>query len=662
MIKRSRFGNPIETEAIINKPEAVEFSSKRLIRTDNGFIINLSEKEMVFGLGENVRGINKRGHIYKSYCDDNPNHQEDTMTLYGAHNFFVLSDSKLGVFLDTPSEITFDIGYTKASEFRIEINKQDFDLYIIEGESIDKVVQEFRGLIGRSYIPPRWSFGYGQCRWSYMSSDEVRTVAENYEKNNMPIDMIYLDIDYMERYKDFTVNKDTFGDLDQLISEMKAKNIHLVPIIDAGIKVEEGYDVYEEGREKGYFCKDADGEDFIVGVWPGRCCFPDMLNSEARAWFGNKYKVLTDMGIDGFWNDMNEPAIFYSEKKLKEAFGKIKEFEGSNLGVDKFFELRDIFNRLGNSREDYASFYHNYRGQKVCHNDVHNLFGYYMTRGASEAFERISPDKRILMFSRASYVGMHRYGGIWQGDNKSWWSHLLMNLKMMPSLNMCGFLYTGADVGGFGSNTTEDLMLRWLQLAVFTPLMRNHSAMGTRRQELYAFEGTERFKKVLDVRYKLLPYIYSEFMKSALKNTMMFRPLAFEYTDDEIACHVEDQLLLGESIMIAPIVEQNAIGRTVYIPERMQLVRFKDGEVISEKIYEKGHAYVEAALDEVILFVRENRILPLSEGGKNVTETNFNDLSLIAFGDEIKPYEYYNDDGESPVKDDYDKYISVLSK
>lgn len=645
MTRRSVFGNPIETEAILQKPEAEEFESDRLTRTEEGFKISLGEKEMVFGLGENVRGINKRGHIYKSFCSDNPNHDESTTSLYGGHNFFILSDSKLGVFIDCPFEVTFDIGYTEISELSIKLERQDFELYLIEGESCDAVVKEFRGLIGMSYIPPIWAFGYGQCRWSYMSEEEVREVADRFKENGLPLDMIYLDIDYMDGYRDFTINRKSFPNFEKLVEDMKARNVHLIPIIDAGIKKDEGFDTYDEGREKGYFCKDENGDDFVVGVWPGKCCFPDMLNDEAREWFGNKYKFLLDKGIDGFWNDMNEPAIFYSEKRLNRTFEKIKAYQNENLDIDSFFRVKDIFNNISNSDEDYASFYHNYKGEKVCHKDVHNLFGYYMTRGASEAFERLAPDKQILMFSRASYIGMHRYGGIWQGDNKSWWSHLLMNIKMMPSLNMCGFLYTGADLGGFGCDTTEDLVLRWLAFGVFTPLMRNHSAAGTRRQEPYRFSNIKAFRNVMGVRYKMLPYIYSEYMKAALRGTMMFRPLAFEYCNDDVICHVEDQLLLGDSIMIAPVYEQNAIGRTVYIPERMQLIRFKNGEVIREKIYDKGVIYIDVALDEVVIFLRENHVLPLSEGGMSVPETDMEHLTFLSFGVDVKAYEYYTEEG-----------------
>lgn len=650
MVEKYSFGNPIETDAVVKDIAETEWKEGVFRKEGNSFHYTLRPGEIIYGLGENVRGMNKRGWRYVSECADNPNHCEHTSSLYGAHNFIMVGDGvqkTCGLFVDTPGRVTFDAGYTDIDELCITMEDGDYKLYLIEGASYPDVVKEFRELIGRSYIAPRWAFGYGQSRWSYNTADEVREVAAEYKKRNIPIDSIYLDIDYMERYKDFTINRDTFADFEDLVKEMKEQKIHLVPIIDGGVKKEDGYDVYEEGKEKGYFCKDEDGEDFVIGVWPGKCCFPDMLNDEAREWFGDKYRILIDKGIDGFWNDMNEPAIFYSEKRLKKVFDKMEEYKTANLDVNTFFEMTDLIGTISNNPEDYASFYHNYKGKRYRHDKVHNLFGYYMTRSAAEAFERYVPEKRILLFSRASYIGMHRSGGIWQGDNMAWWSHLKMNVKMMPSLNMCGFLYTGADVGGFGADMTEDLVLRWLEFAVFTPLLRNHSARGTRRQEVYRFSHVQDFADVIGVRYQILPYIYSEYMKAALRNTMMFSPLSFIYGEDALAGQVEDQLLIGENIMIAPVCEQNASGRVVYFPERMKQLIFRKGTVAEGIVYEKGFAYVDMPMGSVNIFLREGYLFPVAKGGKCVEDVDFEDLTLYSFGEEIKPYEYYLDDGET---------------
>lgn len=659
MIRKYVFGDPIETDAVVREIGESCWSDGLLRKEGNAFYYELQPDEIVYGLGENVRGMNKRGWRYVSNCSDNPNHCEHTNSLYGAHNFIMAgdgTDNTFGVFVDIPGKITFDVGYTNTDQLVILPEDENYKIYLIEGNSYQEVVREFRELIGRSYIAPRWALGYGQSRWSYFTADEVREVVREHRSRGIPLDSVYLDIDYMERYKDFTINRETFADFESLVQEMKEQNIHLVPIIDAGVKKEDGYDVYEEGKENGYFCKDENGEDFIVGVWPGKCCFPDMLNDKAREWFGDKYRILIDKGIDGFWNDMNEPAIFYSEKRLKKVFEKLDECKAMNLDVNSFFEMTELVSTIANNPEDYASFYHNYKGKRYRHDRVHNLFGYYMTRSASEAFQRYLPEKRILLFSRASYIGMHRYGGIWQGDNLSWWSHLKMNVQMMPSLNMCGYLYTGADTGGFGADVTEDLLLRWMEFAVFTPLFRNHSARGTRQQEAYRFSHEDRFVNVIGARYQLLPYLYSEYMKAALSGTMMFSPLSFVYGKDALARQVEDQLLVGENIMVAPVYTQNVTGRVVYFPERMKELVFEEGKLTEGKIFEKGFSYVEMPIGTVHVFLREGYLLPVSKGGKCVEEVDFSNPELYSFGDEIRPYEYYSDDGETT---DYEKETHI---
>ena len=240
----------------------------------------------------------------------------------------------------------------------------------------------------------------------------------------------------------------------------------------------------------------------------------------------------------------------------------------------------------------------------VLHKDIHNLYGMNMTRSASEAIKEMYPDKKVLFFSRSSYIGAHRYGGIWQGDNKSWWSHILLNFQQLPSLNMCGFLFIGSDIGGFGCDTTEDLLMRWMQMSVFTPLMRNHSADGTRLQELYQFKNCDDLKKIVEIRYALIPYLTKVYMNAAENDEMMFRPLAFDYADDEMACRVEDQLMFGNEMMLAPIYTQNAEGRYVYLPEDMYLVRMRGVDDYDVEKMSAGHTYVSAKLNEMIFFVK----------------------------------------------------------
>lgn len=662
MITKYTYGNPFQTDAVVQKLEVQNGNVPyfTVVKTEEQlqFEYTLENEEKVYGLGENVRGINKRGWIYKSCCADEPNHVEDRTSLYASHNFLVLDGGKeqFGVFFDYPGIITFDVGYTHLNELKITLSEPDADVYVMTGESILDIVKQFRQLIGRSYIPPKWAFGYQQSRWGYMNEDDIREVVKGHREKKIPLESIYMDIDYMERFKDFTVNQERFPDFPEFVKEMKAQHIHLVPIIDAGVKVEEGYDVYEEGIEKGYFCKKENGEYFVAGVWPGKVHFPDVLNKEAREWFGNKYQVLLDQGIEGFWNDMNEPSIFFAQDRMDETFDKIAELKDKNLDLDTFQQFTGLVGSLANNTDDFKKFYHNVDGKMMRHDKVHNLFGYNMTRAAGEAFERLSPEKRILMFSRSSYIGMHRYGGIWTGDNKSWWNHLLLNLRMMPSLNMVGILYTGADIGGFGADATEDLVMRWIQLAMFSPLMRNHSAMGTRKQEVYRFDHVEEFRKIINIRYGLLAYIYSEYMKSALNSEMYFKPLSFVYTDDEFASQVEDQLLVGDSLMIAPVYNQNAKGRYVYLPEEMAMLRFRGVDDYDTEILPAGHHYVEAGLFEMLVFVRPNKILVLTDGGEYADEVDCDHVKALAFVKTKAEYVWYEDDGMGKDYENPDNY------
>lgn len=646
MIRKFVYGNPIETEAVVLEMKedsgAVPFGR---IDVNEGFRFRyqMDEDMIIYGLGESNRGINKRGYLYVGDAADDPDHTEDKVSLYGVHNFLMFDGrEQFALFFDYPSTITFDLGYTEYDFCEISLDKADFVLYVITGDSVRDIVKQFRGLIGRSYIPPKFAFGFGQSRWGYKTREDFETVVREYRKNQIPLDMLYLDIDYMDHYKDFTVNPEEFPDFKEFVDTLGKEKIHVVPIIDAGVKVEKDYSVYEEGVKNGYFCTDENGKPFSVAVWPGYTHLPDVLNDEAREWFGNQYRILLDAGVEGFWNDMNEPAIFHSKQGMEECKKVMAEFINSPDDGRPIWQVSDAVRKLANDHEDYKRMYHRLNGRRITHDQVHNLYGYYMTRAASEAFERLVPQKRVLMFSRSSYIGMHRYGGVWQGDNKSWWSHILLNLKMMASLNMCGFLYNGADLGGFGANTTEDMMLRWLALGVFTPLMRNHSALGTREQELYRFSRMDDMRHIIEVRYRLIPYLYSEFVKAALQNEMYARPISFDYPEDEMARHIEDQLLIGNEIMIAPVYTQNAIGRNVYLPDEMIFVKFTR-EGITTELLSKGHHFVKIALNEVSLFIRRGKCIPLAEVAECVEEIDESKLSLLGY--EGAEYVLYNDDG-----------------
>ena len=628
MIAKYSFGAHEPTGAVVAQVEEgdkLPYFSAQSEGRGTRFRCPLEKDDIVYGLGETMRGIDKRGGRYVSFNTDNPHHKQDMPSLYGSHNFIVVDGKKtFGAFFDTPARAVFEIDYGGSGEVNV-LCERGVTVYIVEGESAHAVVRRFLRAVGRSYLPPLWAFGFGQSRWGYKDERDIRRIARGYAKAGMPLDYICMDIDYMDRYIDFTVNKKRFHDLKAFVAEMKGKGVRLVPIVDAGIKVEPGDPVYEEGVQKGYFCKNIEGKDFCAAVWPGMTHFPDFLRPEVRAWFGRQYKVYTDAGIEGFWNDMNEPAIFYSE------YTKGKTGERSE---------GDPLYRGNTFLSDYRNFCHNIEGKEVNHWEVHNIFGANMTRASAEGLDALL-NGRYLLFSRSSYIGAHRCGGIWTGDNASCWDHLRQNVLQMPSLNMCGFLFSGADTGGFGGNASRELLLRWLAVSAFTPLFRDHASKGTRPQECFRFRGKKDFRSILSLRYRLLPYIYSEFMKAALSFDMYMQPLAFGYPQDSRARRVEDELLVGESLLIAPVLEKGAKGRRVYLPEAMTEVRW-DGASFSARQAAAGEHFVKVPLGEVVFYIRKGKLLPVGGAAMHTGEADLAAVTLLGDGEE---YEQYLDDG-----------------
>ncbi len=657
MIYRYDFGTPIHTGAVVQDLPVSTGAMTYMTVSREGekvrFSTPLDPEDLIFGLGESVRGINKRGHRYRAWNSDDFSHTENKASLYGSHNFLLFFGPKgaFGVYFDDPGAVDFDLGFTRGDEAVITSQNGNLSVYVVEGDGLRDVAKQFRQLIGRSYVPPRWAMGYLQSRWGYSSDTELRTIVREHRQRHIPLDGVCMDIDYMDHFKDFSWNKENFPDLKALTTALAADHIHLIPIMDAGVKLEEGDPVFDEGMAKDYFVRKENGELFVGAVWPGRACFPDFLRSEVRTWFGRCYRPLLEAGVTAFWNDMNEPAIFYSLDGLAEAYQVADALRGRELHEDESFALKDAFNGLSNSMADYCRFYHVVDGKRIRHDQVHNLYGAMMTKATAEGLRAFEPKKRHLIFSRSSFIGAHRDGGVWQGDNSSWWSHILLNLKMLPNLNLCGFLFTGADLGGFSCDTTEDLLLRWLQLGVFTPLMRNHSAQHTRDQEIYRFRNWQDMRNVLTVRYALIPYLYSELMKAAYRDELMFRPLAFDYPQDVTACRVEDQVLLGGECMIAPVYEQNARGRHVYLPEDMLLVRFRSAEDFDLLPMNRGHHWVELGMAEFPLFIRCGHFIPLVRSAEDTTALDTAQLRLLGWVDEAASYALYEDDGESAEVD-----------
>ena len=672
-IYRFKFGNRIITNSVIldiNYSDIKELDRFFHYEEANDLITfrkDFDNDARIFGLGENVKGINKRGSHFKSFNFDDSTINEGRTNLYASHNFFIVSCqmNSFGVFIDTPKLVNYDFCFSSYNE--IEFSTYDgFDLYIIESNDFYpeiSIIERFREMIGKSYIAPFFSFGVGQSRWGYMGKGDLEDVIDGFSEKKLPLDMLFFDIDCLDNFKDFTLNSSFYkdGDIDyEFFKSCKNNGIHLVPIVDAAVKAEKGYDLYDELIDKKGYVSSKDGKPYIVGVWPGDSLLPDYLSENGSKVFGKFYKKYLDLGIDGFWNDMNEPALFYGKEEINNLGKFLKDIDYNNFSHKDYEIIRDKVRGIKNCMVDYKNMYHKYdleyKDNNIFnHYDVHNMYGYKMVESAHNYFKEYNKEnnlnKKYLLFSRSSMIGSHRYSGIWTGDNASFWDHLLMNIKMMPSLNMCGYLYSGADIGGFGNNASEDLVLRWMAFGIFTPLFRNHSCKGMERQDYHLLENTDIVRNILSIRYALIPYLYSEYIKAINNNTLLFTPLSFVF-DDERTIDIEDELLVGKSIIIAPIYNQNSNGRMVYLPVDALEVRMKSGNNYETIHLTKGDPYISVGIDEVVFFLINKEILPLAriddiKNIKNINSISYNNLVFINNGYKHNKYQMYEEvDGE----------------
>ncbi len=630
------FGAPIATDSILSEripPQKNAFQVGQWSQSQDFKVLKLPllESDKVYGFGQSLGGFNKRGQSIVSYCTDDPVHTEEKKSLYGAHNFFVVTSTEcfMGVFVDASCRVTYDLGLKKRNQLTINLADPDYRLLILEAPTLKTLMDEWFEWIGKPYLPPIWGLGYIQSRWGYKSAQDIRDVLEQFEAHRIPLDGICLDIDYMERYKDFTVDPETFPDFENLCTETREKGVHLLPIIDAGVKIEAGYEVYEQGVEKGYFCTNAEGFPFVGAVWPGLVHFPDFLNEDARIWFGSHYKQLMDVGIDGFWNDMNEPAIFFTPERLKEVKELFQKAEPDALDVMPFFELLDGARTLINNDGYQRDFFHQIGGRKVVHERVHNQYGYRMTQSAHGAFRALSSERKVL-FSRASLIGAHRHGGLWMGDNASWWSHLKLNMTMLVGMNLCGFLYIGADTGGFSHDVEPELLIRWHQLSMFTPLLRNHSALGTQPQEPYVFEkwALDALRASIQWRYRMIFWQFSNLLKATLQKDLLFKPLEWVFEGAE---PTDTQVIYADALMLAPVLDRNQSSRIVSIPEKMLMLKLDAEGNFEGSFIEAGLHRIPVALHEQIVYLKKNKFLVLNDAMKHVCELDKTHLTCVGF-------------------------------
>jgi alpha-glucosidase len=595
--------------------------------------LKMPKKASIFGLGDKTSPGNLRGKSFENWCTDSYAYGEDTDPLYKAIPFFyVLNGSQsFGVFFDNSYRTSFDFGRTKKDVLSIAADGGELNYYFLSGPSPKDIANRYHRLTGTHDLPPIWALGYHQCRWSYFSDKRVMEVAEQFRSLQIPCDAIYLDIDYMDAFKVFTWNKTTFPDAKQMIADLNQIQFKTVVMIDPGVKAEPGYWVYDEGITNDCFVKNAEGEVVLAPVWPGFCVFPDYTNPKVRTWFGALYEDLyEELGVAGFWNDMNEPAVFYIKSK---------------------------------TLADQAM--HDFEGKKASHRKMHNVYGMQMSRSSYDGFKSIKPTTRPFLLTRANYAGGQRFSAVWTGDNIATWEHLQLANVQAVRLSISGFSFAGSDIGGFMGEPEPELYLRWLQLAVFHTLMRVHSsgqhasgdnllettkAITDREPWAFGEKWTILTKKAIELRYCLLGVIYTAFYQLKHEGIPILRPLAFEDCDQTKLIENDRDFIFGQHLVVSPIIASKVQRQMVHLPAGNSWYHFWTGQLIVGG----SDFFVNVQLDEIPFFVREGAVLPIYPIRQSTSES-VNELTLYAYykvGSEASFL--YEDDGEAYDNDEKD--------
>lgn len=594
----------------------------------------LASQERIYGLGERTGDMNKRGQAFPVWNADPPKgHNAETVTMYTSIPFFLglhVDDGRAyGVLIDHTGLVEMDMGKSNAAEASITVQGDSLIVYFFVGPTPADVLRQYTELTGRMPLPPNWALGYHQSRWSYASEQQVRQLAIRLRERHHPCDAIWLDIDYMNNFQNFTWNPETFPAPRPMIDDLHAQGFHLVTIIDPGTKTDGNYFVYQQGMERDYFCRLQDGTLFQGEVWSGACVFPDFSRSEVRTWWGNLYKDLLDQGVDGIWNDMNEPSL----KPI------LPQPQDESL-LHRATMSNNALHLAGGDQPTEPD------GPPVLHKFYHNAYGMEMARATYEALLRLRPGTRPFVLTRSGTAGIQRYAAVWTGDNTSWWEHLLMAIPMCLNISMSGVPFVGVDIGGFWNASNGELLARFTQLSALLPLCRNHNATGNPDQEPWAFgEPYESIcRKAIELRYRLMPYLYTLFHEAATTGAPIIQPLYYHYPQDERACDTQSEFLLGDALLSAPIYEQGASSRSVYLPAGNWFDYWDDNEYPG-----MGWSDIAAPLERWPLFVRGNSILPsgplMQYTGQHATDP----LTFTCYmaEDGLAHYTLYEDDGST---------------
>jgi len=584
-------------------------------------------EDSFFGFGEKSGGLDKRGRVLRMRSQD-ANLRVEADPLYLSIPFFLGlrfeagRSRALGVLLDAFAPSLFDVAKSDTGRVWMETTAGGLDLTLFPGPRPADVLRRFTARVGRTPLPPRWALGHHQSRWSYASEREVRRLAREIRRRGIPTDVIHLDIDYMHGFRVFTWDARRFPNPARLLRDLAADGFRVVTIIDPGVKVDRDYPVFQDGRSRDLFCRNADGSPYTLLVWPKQSMLPDFNRPEARAWWGEQHRPLVEVGVAGIWNDMNEPAGWQTELRLGRLILPRRPQDMSHVvQADPVDPER-----------------------RVPHESVRNLYALQECRATRAFLETARPQQRAFVLSRSGHAGIQRHATIWTGDNASRWPHLRESLPMLMNLSLSGVAFCGADIGGFAGSCTPELYARWIQIGALYPFARTHSMLFMRRQEPWRFgKRVEAIAKTaLELRMRLLPYLEALFRESEATGAPIWRPLFYEYPDDPAAAKIEDQVMIGPTLMAAPVLQRGAREREVYLPTGVW-TSLEGGA----RFAGPASIRVAAPLERMPLFARGGSVLPTRSPVRHADEIPAEPLVLEVFAGGDAEIELVEDDGES---------------
>jgi alpha-glucosidase len=591
--------------------------------------------EHFFGLGEKAARLDKRRERFVNWNSDTPGYTEGKDPIYQTIPFYIGLQHGLayGIFFDNSFRSYFDFGHSSQQRTWFGAEGGEMNYYFFYGPAIKKILGRYADLTGHMPLPPLWALGNQQSRWSYYPDTMVEEVVRQYRERNLPLDVVHLDIDYMQQYRVFTFDRNRFANPKGLTEKLGKQGVKLIAIVDPSVKYQpvapsalrvtsvtpevepqdQRYYVFDQGMEKNYFQHRKNGDLFIPKVWPGDSVFVDYTLPEARRWWGDLHRAYLDNGIAGIWNDMNEPS--------------------------------DFVDQTGKNQMDVVSYD---EGEKSTHAKNRNVFALLEARATYEGLERLQPNKRPYVITRAAYAGIQRYSTMWTGDTNSTWESLQLNIPMFTTLGLSGEPFVGSDVGGFIGRGNGELLVRSYEVSFLAPFCRNHKVIDGYDQEPWRFGKyyEDIIRKYLKLRYQLLPFLYTTLEEAHRTGVPLFRPLVLNYQDDPNTYNIDDEFMIGSDLLVAPVLKPDVTQRLVYLPKGLWY------DYWTNKKYEGGTMIrAEAPLETAPMFVRGGAIIPLAPEMNYVGEKRWDPITFAIYPDEkaAASTTLYEDDGTGPA-------------